>query len=60
MLELLSAAVSAIVAVPIAIFLILSRGYFSVWNIEMTVLAALPPALVVGIVVTFKYGHFHI
>ena len=56
----LAAAVSAIAAVPMATFLILRRGYFSVWNVVMTVVATLPLVFAIGIAFTFKYGHFHI
>ena len=57
---LLGSAISALVAVPIATFLILRRGYFSVWNAVMTIFAVLPLVLASGLILTFKYGHFHI
>lgn len=55
-----AAAIVAVVAVPYAIFLILRRGYFTIWNLLMTVVAALPLAFAIVLVVTLKYGHFHI
>lgn len=57
---ILLAAIAAIVTVPTAIFLVLRRSCFSVWNVVMTVLAALPLVFAVFALFTLKYGHYHI
>ena len=48
-----------LVAIPIAIFMLLRGGYRRPLNIVITLLAAIPPAIVALAAFTFFFGHVH-
>ena len=56
----LLACATELLVVPVAIFYLLRGGYRTVGNVAMTVVGAIPAALVLAIVFTLKFGHFHI
>ena len=46
--------------VPIAIFYLMRGGYFTLGNVLITLIASVPAGLLVILVLTLKFGHFHI
>jgi hypothetical protein len=48
-----------LIAVPVALFLLWRGGYRTRSNIVITLLAAVPPAIVVLGVLIFLFGHVH-
>jgi len=51
---------SELLFVPIAIFYLVRGGYRTLGNVAMTLVAAIPVGIIVLIVLTLMFGHFHI
>jgi hypothetical protein len=54
------AALVELIAVPTALYLLISGNYSTRNNILMTIVAAIPVALLLLGLLTLKFGHFHI
>jgi hypothetical protein len=49
-----------LIAVPIATYLLIRGTHVTIFNVLLTLVAAIPIGLVIAMAWTLKFGHFHI